>query len=116
MARRGSRADAARADAATSAVAAALIEALQPLGDVSARRMFGGHGIYEGRTMFALMDRDGDAFLRADDALAAALEVEGSTRFQRMPYWSVPPDALEDPALLRDWAARALAVARAAKR
>jgi len=105
-----------RASAAGAATTEALVEALQSLGVVSARRMFGGWGVFESGTMFALVDREGDAYLRADEALSAALEAEGSTRFQRMPYWSVPADALEDEVALRDWATRALAVARRAKR
>ncbi|MEZ4501137.1 MAG: TfoX/Sxy family protein [Dehalococcoidia bacterium] len=105
-----------RASAAGAATAEALVDALQPFGAVSARRMFGGWGVFESGTMFALVDREGDAYLRADEALIVALEAEGSTRFQRMPYWSVPADALDDDVALLDWATRALAVARAAKR
>ena len=111
MAERGTK-----ATAAGAAAAASLAEALQPLGDVSARPMFGGHGLFEGGVMFAIVDASGDAFLRADAPLVAEFEAEGCTRHGRMPYWSVPPDILEDEGQLLEWATRSLDAARAAKR
>jgi DNA transformation protein len=106
----------AKASAAGAAATAALVEALQPLGAVRSRAMFGGHGLFEDGVMFALVDSGGDAFLRADEALRPDFEAAGSTRHARMPYWSVPADVLEDDAQLLDWGGRALTAARAAKR
>ena len=89
-----------------------LVEQLRPLGDVSNRKMFGGHGIFRDGVMFALVNSDGEAFLRVDDNFRSELEATGSASHGKMPYMSVPTD---DEALLA-LAARSLEIARAAKR
>ena len=42
-----------------------LLEQLDPLGDVTAKRMFGGHRIFRSGLMFALV-AEGVVFLKAD--------------------------------------------------
>jgi DNA transformation protein len=96
----------------STAVAEDLVEQLRPLGDVSNRKMFGGHGVFCDGVMFALINSDGDAFLRVDDDFRAELEAAGSTSHGKMPYMSVPTDDQALPAL----AGRSLEIARAAKR
>ncbi len=66
-------------------------------GPVKCRRMFGGLGIYADGVMFALSGF-GEIYLKADDALAARLEGEGSKPFAyegkgriiSLGYWSIP--------------------------
>jgi DNA transformation protein len=95
--------------------AAAIVQDLAPLGDVRERKMFGGFGIFEGETMFALIDSAAQLFLKAGDSNQAVFEAAGSEKHGRMPYYGVPADVLEDQTVLLDWAKSALDEARASK-
>ncbi|MEO1038294.1 MAG: TfoX/Sxy family protein [Pseudomonadota bacterium] len=100
-------------------------ELLGGLGPVRSRRMFGGAGLYAADVMFALV-ADDTIYLKADDALAEALEAEGSGPFiydggksgkpMAMRYWRMPEAALDEPELATEWARRALDVALTARR
>ena len=103
------------AESTARTVAEELVDAFRPLGEVSDRRMFGGHGIFESGIMFAAVDSKGVAYLRVDEATREAYEHAGSHGFARMPYMSIPRDVLEDEALLLDRGREALEVARAAR-
>jgi DNA transformation protein and related proteins len=96
-----------------------LLELLAP---VSARRMFGGVGLFHGGTMFGLLARE-EAFLKVGDANRADYEAAGEAPFSYgtkygehvlTSYWRCPPELLDDPDELRDWARKAVAVALAA--
>ncbi|MBS7540259.1 TfoX/Sxy family protein [Ancylobacter lacus] len=95
-------------------------EIFSAFGPVALRRMFGGLGIYADGVMFALVV-DGELYLKADAALAQALEAAGSTPFAYdrqgrrvvLGYWSMPSAALEDADTAAELARRALAVAQA---
>ena len=103
-------------------------ELFGPLG-VSTRRMFGGAGVYAEGVMFALIDGGEEAiYLKADEALRADLEAEGSRPFLYtfpsgpragetvgMGYWSLPDAALDEPDAACAWGRRALDVALKAK-
>lgn len=100
-----------------------LLDLLEPLGPISARRMFGGHGIYLDRTMFGLVAGD-TLYLKVDDESRAEFVAAGLEPFRyarkgksyQMSYHAAPEDALEDAELLRDWARRAVdAAMRAGK-
>ena len=93
-----------------------LAEALEPLGDVTTRKMFGGYGVSEGSVMFGLIDSAGTPHLRVDETTESLFEQAGSTKHARMPYWSIPDEVLDDPEALLEWAGRALTVARGAKK
>jgi len=54
-----------------------LKEALAPRGTVTARRMFGGRGIYFDGLFFALID-DGVIYVRVTEATRPRFETEGS--------------------------------------
>ena len=54
----------ARRTAISDAAAAALLRDLDALGPVQMRPMFGGHGLFVERVMFALVDSSGGCFLR----------------------------------------------------
>jgi DNA transformation protein len=97
-----------------------LLDLLAPLGRVTARRFFGGHGLVLAGEQFAFAI-DGVLFLRADAALAAELEAQGAepfsyeTRVRKVrvgSYWSVPGAGLDDTEALVGWARRAAAVRR----
>lgn len=89
-----------------------LLDDLVPLGDVTAKKMFGGFGIFESGVMFALVDSEGVAFLRLGDGNADRFDA----RHRKMPYGRVPEDVLSDTDRLLTWAEESLQVARAAKK
>lgn len=96
-----------------------LKDALNALGPVRVRRMFGGAGVYADGVMFALVADDA-LFLKADATTRAAHEAEGLTPFVyrakgqsvALGYWRAPDRLLDDPDEMVEWARRALAVAR----
>ena len=102
------------------------IELLQPLGSVRSRRMFGGHGLYVDDLFVALVLFD-RLFLKADDHTRETFQSAGCEPFVydgagkkvTVSYFTVPPDAMESPALMLPWGRLALAAAvrsRAKKR
>ncbi|WP_316978996.1 TfoX/Sxy family protein [Shumkonia mesophila] len=97
-----------------------VLEMLEPLGGVTARRMFGGAGLYRDGTIFALVAGD-VLYFKVDDANRADYEAAGTGPFRpfedkpfAMPYWEVPADILEDPAEICAWAAKAWEAGRRA--
>ena len=95
-----------------------LLDMLESLGPVSAKRMFGGHGIYLDGLMFALV-ADDTLYLKVDDEtrdafLAARLEpfsYAKQGKIYQLSYHAAPADALEDSELMRDWARKAVGAA-----
>lgn len=101
-----------------------VVESLQPLGPVIAKRMFGGHGIFLHDLMFALVAWD-TLYFKADDVNRPAFEEKGLEPFTynnqrgrpaKMSYFEAPPEGLEDPDLLSVWGKEAFAAAQRASR
>ena len=91
-----------------------VIENLEMLGDVEAPAMFGGYGIFESESMFALVA--GSAlFFKVDDSNLAGYEQASSARYGKMPYFKVPNDIMEDASALREWALAAISVGHRAR-
>ena len=88
---------------------------------VRVRRMFGGHGIYDGEIMFAL-EQEGEIYLKADAQSEGRFVAAGSSPFVysrgakpfAMSYWRLPDAALDDEDALREWTMFALEAARRA--
>ena len=107
---------------ASPAFADYVLELLAPLGEVSARRMFGGYGIYCDGVMFALIANE-VLYLKADDGNRPALEHAGSEPFTyeakgrrtALSYWRAPDEAMESPGLAAEWARAAYAAALRAR-
>ncbi|MDB5438215.1 MAG: putative regulator protein of competence-specific s [Caulobacteraceae bacterium] len=81
------------------------------LGQVSIRRMFGGKGIYHGGLIIAVELR-GELMLKGDEISAPELETAGARRWTyegragkvvKMPYWSIPETAWDDPDEMAHW-------------
>lgn len=96
-------------------VAAEMLEALGPVGDLSSRSMFGGFGLFESGTMFAIVDSGGRLYFRVDSDTQVRYEDAGSQKHKPMPYFEVPVDVLDDDPRLLEWAREAADVAHAAK-
>jgi DNA transformation protein len=98
-----------------------LLELLSPLGTASARRMFGGWGLYLDGTMVGLV-ADEVFYLKTDEATRGAFETAGSTPFAFdsrkraktivTSYWSAPEQALDAPDAMRPWVLLALQAAQ----
>ncbi|MCF3639030.1 TfoX/Sxy family protein [Rhizobium sp. TRM95111] len=94
----------------------AIEEMFEALGPVTIRRMFGGKGIYREGLIVAL-EVDDEILLKADAESAPAFEAAGcrqwayagkkSGRPVKMPYWSIPDDAHDDPDVMAEWVRRA---------
>lgn len=92
-----------------------LVSRLATLGDVASRKMFGGYGIFESGSMFALVTSDGVAHLKVNDTNLGKFEKAGSEKFGRMPYYQIPADVFNNTRSLRSWAKTSLAIAQASK-
>lgn len=89
----------------------AIDEIFASLGPVSIRRMFGGKGVYHRGAIVAVEIR-GELRLKADTVTAPAFEAAGAQRWTyqgrsgkpvKMPYWSIPPEAYDDPDEMARW-------------
>lgn len=91
---------------------------LVKLGEIRARKMFGGVGLYCDDTFFALIARD-VLYLKVDDSNRADYEALGLEGFQpdpdkpgRMNYYEIPEQVLQDPRSAVIWARRSVELAR----
>lgn len=89
-----------------------LLDLLLPFGDVSARRMFGGYGIYRDGLMFGLVAHD-EFYLKVDELTKPVFEEAGLEPFSFemkngkvgvMSYHRVPEGALSSPMAMKKWA------------
>jgi DNA transformation protein and related proteins len=95
-----------------------VLELLEPLGQVRARPMMGGHMVYCGALPVALI-ADERLYLKTDGKSKGAFSRAGGEPFtyqQRgrrveMSYWSPPDAALDDAESMRPWAELAVAAA-----
>jgi DNA transformation protein len=96
-----------------------VIELLVPIGPVSARRMFGGIGLFHGGMMFGLIVRD-ELFLKVGDTNRPAYEAAGEAPFTYETkhgthtlgsYWRCPPDLLDEAEIFQAWARQAVEAA-----
>lgn len=99
-----------------------LLDLLAPLGGVTARRMFGGCGIYKDELMFALVAYD-RLYLKADEGAKLKFEEHGQHPFvyegsngkkMVMSYWTAPEEALQSPMRMKPWALLAWEAAKRA--
>ncbi len=101
-----------------------VLEQLESFGGVTARRMFGGHGLFKGGLMFALI-ADGELYFKVDDSNRPDFEAMKSQPFTyekkegktaSLSYWYVPEEIIEDSDDLKEWANKAYAVAVKARK
>jgi DNA transformation protein and related proteins len=99
-----------------------LDQLLRVRGDIRAKNMFGGVGLYSGEFFFALLDDD-TLYLKADAGNRGDFESRGMGPFRPfgeggevMQYYELPAELLEDPEALRPWVEKAVEVARRARK
>ena len=97
-----------------------VLEQLEGLGAVAARRMFGAIGLYHEDRFFALISRD-TLYFKVNESNRGDYEARGMGRFRpfadrpqlSMTYYEVPADTLEDAEECVAWARRSAAIAAA---
>lgn len=100
-----------------------VLDLLAPLGTVSARRMFGGYGVFHDGLMFALI-ADDYLYLKADDGNCVSFERLALPRFTyekqgktvSLSYYRAPDAALDDSTQLCQWAKHSFLAALKADR
>jgi len=87
-----------------------VLDMLHEFGQVTAKAMFGGHGIYRGGIIFAIIV-DVALYIKADDKNRALFEENGLHQFSYikkgkecfMSYYTVPEKAMDDKDELYYW-------------
>jgi len=100
-----------------------LLELLEEFPDVTAKRMFGGHGIFRDGLMFGLV-ADSTLYLKVDDQNRAEFEerdlgpftYEAKGKPIKMSYYRAPEEVLDYSDDMLAWAEGAYAAALRAKR
>ena len=95
-----------------------LVELLAPFGNVRARRMFGGCGIFKDDLMFGLVVEE-TLYLKVDDANRADFDARGLERFvyykkgkpTYLSYYEAPEEALDNSEDMQTWAGKSFAAA-----
>ena len=90
---------------------ATVLDLLSPWGGVTARRMFGGYGIYRQGLMFALI-ADDVLYLKVDDGNRSAYQAagmepftyDGKSKTVTLPYWEAPSELFDEPEAMIAWA------------
>jgi DNA transformation protein len=107
----------------TSGLVDHALELLCGLGAARARRMFGGHGLYVDDLFIALIAGE-RLYYKTDAQTRPRFQAAGSEPFVygrqgreqvTLGYWTVPPEAMESPALMLPWARLALEAALRAR-
>jgi len=88
-----------------------LVDLLQTVGPVTAKRMFGGYGFFLEGLMFALLE-DNTLYLEADDAIADEFKqrnLEPFTYYKKgkpfsLSYYQAPEESLESMEEMAIWA------------
>jgi DNA transformation protein len=90
-----------------------VLDQLQELGDVEARRMFGGHGLYQDDTFFGILHK-GKLYFKVDESTIGEYRKRRMKPFRPNPkqtlksYYQVPVEFIEDDHWLGAWAKAAI--------
>jgi DNA transformation protein len=94
-----------------------VLDQLQELDDIEARRMFGGFGLYQEETFFAIVHK-GRLYFKIDDSTLGEYRKRKMKPFRPnarqtlKTYYQVPVEILEDVERLCEWAKRAVCCQR----
>ena len=100
-----------------------LHEQFAEFGKITSKRMFGGHGIFYQDLMIGLV-ADDVLYLKTDKDSEARFLSAGSQPFMynkagklvKMSYYEAPPETLDDPEEMKDWAGLAFDAACRSKK
>lgn len=91
-----------------------VLDQLTDLRGITCRAMFGGYGLSCGKKFFGIVHKD-RLYFKVTPGTAEAYKQQGMNPFRPTSkmtlktYYEVPPDVIEDPELLVQWAKTALA-------
>lgn len=88
-----------------------LTEVFESFGPITAKRMFGGYGIYHDGLIFGIV-ADDVLYLKADDASAESFTERDLPMFEytkqgkrmQISYYAAPEEIFDDPDEARSWA------------
>ena len=89
-----------------------VLDQLQELDDVQARRMFGGYGLYHHEMFFGIIHK-GRLYFKVDESTIKDYRklkmrpFRPNTKQTLKSYYQVPLEIIEDHGYLREWAVRA---------
>ena len=92
-----------------------VLDQLSGLDDVEARRMFGGHGLYQDETFFGIVHR-GRLYFKIDESTVGEYRkckmkpFRPNARQTLKSYYQVPVEIIEDADELHEWAEAAIGV------
>lgn len=100
-----------------------IVEQMAGLGSISARSMFGGHGIYCDGLFIAIIVRD-KLYLKADEETRPEFEAHGLQRFGysaqgrtvQLMYYEAPVEVFDESHAMQHWGRLALQAAVRARR
>lgn len=93
-------------------VAELIMERLASIGNISIKKMFGGHGIFCEGNMFGIVNSKGEAYLKADETNKPDYDENGSHQHGKMPYFSIPDEVMNDPDQLVEWSKKSIVIAK----
>lgn len=100
-----------------------VLDLLVDFGNVYAKRMFGGWGIYESGIIFAIIT-DGELYFKVDKENQVDYEKHDSHPFEytrkgkhsSLSYWLLPEEIMEDREKLFEWAQTSVNVSEHSKK
>jgi DNA transformation protein len=104
-------------------VASVLAQMRDVIGPVRARAMFGGYGVYQDDTMFAIVGDD-TLYFKADGTTSGAFTARSLNPFTyvsrgrtvALQYYEAPPEVFEEVEAMRLWSQQAIEVALRARK
>jgi DNA transformation protein len=90
-----------------------VLDQLRGLDDIEARRMFGGHGLYQDETFFGIVHQ-GRLYFKVDETTVAQYRKHRMKPFRPnakqtlKSYYQVPVEIIEDTDELLEWAKTAI--------
>ena len=98
-----------------------VLDQLSAWGEIDARKMFGGAGLFRDGKMFGLV-ADDVVYLKVDETNRDKFVEAESAPFKPFPdrpamlsYFEIPPDILENPEKSMEWARESLAIQKKGK-
>lgn len=91
---------------------------------ITARAMFGGHGLYKGGVIFGII-ADGQLYFKTDEKTSKKYKKLGSSPFTyskgkvksiTMSYWELPAEIMDDPEELKKWVLESSRISKQSKK
>lgn len=104
----------ARLSAQATALAERVVGKMKTLGDVNAKKMFGGYGLFHEEKMFGLISSEASMYFRVTELNNARYKAIEAEKYGKMPYYLVPEKIIDNPKDLVEWADEAIKASKSA--